>query len=211
MKSRIPLIAVLILAAAGANAAVDTSVAVLWPEHQRVFIQDAPSLLLSDEQKQAFLAASADERDRLIDEFFDEDPIPETEENELVVGIERRMALVRHEEFLSNLDHRARLLFLNGPPARRELVDCASIFMPLEIWHYGPEGARFPLVLYQPTPDAAYRLWLPSDSKRVLYNSEMEYFIEQIEELGVLRRGLRWLKDVCADLSSSMRVPVSMG
>ena len=199
MKARISLIAVLTLAGMGLSAAVDTTAAVLWPEQQRAFIQDAPSLLLSDEQKQAFLAASSEDRDRLIDEFFDEDPIPETEENELTVGIERRVALVRHEEFLSYLDHRARVLFLNGPPARRETVDCASIFMPLEIWYYGPEGARFPVILYQPTPDAAYRLWVPTDSKRVLYNSEMEYFIEQLEELGFLRRGLRWLKDVCAD------------
>ena len=199
MKARIFLTAVWILAAAGVEAVVDSGMAVLWPEHQRVFIQDAPGLLLSEEQQKAFLAASTEERDELVDEFYGQDPIPETEENELIVGIERRMALVRHEEFLSYVDHRARLLFLNGPPADREIVDCASIFNRLEIWHYGPEGASFPLVLYQPTPEASFRLWYPTDSKRVLYNSEMEYFIEQLEELGMMRRGLRWLKTVCAD------------
>ncbi len=199
MRSRILWTGVCILAAVGVRAEVDTRAAVLWPEHQRVFIQDAPSLLLGDEEKKAFLAASPEERDGLVDEFYDRDPLPETEENELTVGIERRVALVRHEEFLSYVDHRAQLLFLNGPPAHREIVDCASIFNPLEIWHYGPEGARFPLVLYQPTPEASYRLWYPTDSKRVLYNSEMEYFIEQVEELGMIKRGLRWLKKVCGD------------
>ncbi len=199
MRTKWILIASLSLVGMAAQGAVDTRPAVLWPEHQRAFIQDAPSLLLTDEQRQSFMAAGSEERDELVSEFYAQDPIPETEENELVAGIERRLALVRHEEYLSFIDHRARLLFLNGAPAHREVVDCASIFMPLEIWYYGPEGARFPLVLYQPTPEAAYRLWVPTDSKRVLYNSEMEYFIEQLEELNVVRRGLRWLKDVCGD------------
>ena len=135
----------------------------------------------------------------MVDEFYGEDPIPETEENELTVGIERRMALVRHEEFLSYRRSPGPVAlpeWSSGPSRDRRLrID----LQPLEIWHYGPEGARFPLVLYQPTPEASYRLWYPTDSKRVLYNSEMEYFIEQLEELGMMRRGLRWLKTVCAD------------
>ena len=98
----------LILLGSGAGAAVDTSVAVLWPEHQRAFIQDGPGLLLSEDDKRAFLAAELEERDRWMQEFLGRDPIPDTEENELTVGIERRMALVRHEEFLSFVDHRAR-------------------------------------------------------------------------------------------------------
>lgn len=200
MRAKLSVIGVALLVAAGVQAAVDTGEAVLWPEHQRAFIQDGPSLLLSDEQKESFLAASSQDRDRQMEEFLAADPIPETEENELELGIGRRMALVRHEEYLSLVDHRARLLFLNGPPAHREIVDCASIFMPLEIWSYGPEGARFPLVVYQPTPGATYRLWVPTDSKRVLYNSQMEYFLQQVEELGLSRRGLRWLKKQCADL-----------
>ena len=197
MIPRTLLIAVLFFVGTGLQAAVDTSGAVLWPEHQRAFIQDAPSLLLSDEQKTTFLAASSEERDRLVDEFYAQDPIPETEENELVKGIERRMALTRQEELLNFLDHRAQVLFLNGSPKRREIVDCGMTFMPIEIWFYGPEGAEFPLVLYQPTPEASYRLWFPTDSKRILYTDEMEYIIAQVEELGVVKRGLRWLKQVC--------------
>jgi len=197
MIPRTLLIAVLFFVGTGLQAAVDTSGAVLWPEHQRAFIQDAPSLLLSDEQKTTFLAASSEERDRLVDEFYAQDPIPETEENELVKGIERRMALTRQEELLNFLDHRAQVLFLNGSPKRREIVDCGMTFMPIEIWFYGPEGAEFPLVLYQPTPEASYRLWFPTDSKRILYTDEMEYIIEQVEEVGIQKRGLRWLVKVC--------------
>ena len=200
MKSRILLSVGLGLTAGGLSAAVDTAAAVLWPEHQRAFIQDAPSLLLDEKQVQAFLAASPEERDRLVNEFYDRDPLPDTEENELTVGIEKRMALVRHEEYLSYIDHRAQLLFLNGSPTRRHIVDCAFIFNPLEIWYYGPEGATFPLVLYQTTPEASFRVWVPTDSKRVLYNSEVEYLIEQFEELGLVRRGMKWLKDNCKDL-----------
>jgi Ca-activated chloride channel family protein len=200
MNMRILLAVALYLASTALQAAVDTSIAVLWPEHQRAFIQDAPSLLLSDEQKLEFLQATTEDRDRFIEAFLGEDPIPETPENELQVGIERRLALVRHEEFLSFVDHRARVLFLNGPPAHREIVDCGQVFVPIEVWFYGPEGARFPLIFHKPTPESGYRAWFPTDSKRVLFNEEMEYFVEQLEELGMMGRGGRWLRKVCPDV-----------
>lgn len=200
MIPRIILAIVLCLAGTGVQAAVDTDDAVLWPEHQRTFIQDAPGLLLTEEQKKTFMQASSEDRDAFIEEFLGDDPIPETEENELAVGIERRLALVRHEEYLSFVDHRARVLFLNGPPAHREIVDCGQVFVPIEVWFYGPEGARFPLILYKPTPDSGYRAWFPTDSKRVLFNSEMEYFIEQLEEIGMMGRGRKWLRQVCPDI-----------
>ena len=200
MIPRILLATVLCLAGAGLQAAVDTSTAVLWPEHQRTFIQDAPSLLLTDEQKREFLQSTAEVRDQFVENFLGEDPIPETEENELAIGIERRLALVRHEEYLSFVDSRARVLFLNGPPAHREIVDCGQVFVPIEVWFYGPEGARFPLIMYQATPESGYRAWFPTDSKRVLFNEEMEYFVEQLEELGMMSRGGKWLRKVCPDV-----------
>ena len=199
MNPRATLLVCLFLAASCVAAAVDTSIAVLWPERQRAFIQDASSLLLTDEQKEAFLAASSEERDRQIEEFYNEDADPETGPGELHKGIERRIALVHQEEFLGFMDHRARLLFLHGQPYNREIVDCGQTFMPVEIWTYGAEEVGVKVVLYQPIPDGAFRLWMPTESKQVLYNREMVYWLEQWEELRGLIRAKRFDLQICED------------
>ena len=154
-----------------------------WSEDQRAFIQDGPGWLLSDRALAEFFALDELGREAFILEYLSQDPIPETPENELVEGIERRLELVRRE-FLSFLDVRAQLLFLRGEPSERQLVDCGETFKPLEIWKYPRGGEMRELVVYQPKLEAPYRLWLPVDSKRVLYSEEMEYFVDQWEELG---------------------------
>jgi Ca-activated chloride channel family protein len=151
----------------------------LWPEPQRAFFQDGPGLLLSDEERSEILGVDEAGRERLIREVLDRDPIPETPENELRLGIERRMRLVR-EELPSPRDARAQLLFLRGRPAERLVVDCAAAFRPLEIWTYRhPEGGGKDLILYRPSAGEPFRLWLPIDSKRALYTSEMEFWLSQ--------------------------------
>lgn len=168
----------------------------LWPEDQRAFLQDGPGLLLSREQTDELTNLDVVGRQRFIDEFL-RDPLPETEENELVLGIAERRALVRRE-LMTFLDARAQVLFLHGPPRRREIVDCAETYKPLELWTYGlGEGTFRTLVFYQPKPRSSFRLWLPLDSKRVLYNEEMEYWLEQIAELGRRLRGVRFDYQIC--------------
>ncbi len=39
-------------------------------------------------------------------------------------------------------------------------------------------------MVYQPDRDDPWRLWLPVDGKRSLFNEEMAYYLDQIEELG---------------------------
>ncbi len=54
------------------------------------------------------------------------------------------------------------------------------------------------LVVYRPKPGEAYRLWLPIDSKRQIYNPEMEYWLEQWEELRTrIRGGRRFDRTIC--------------
>ncbi len=54
------------------------------------------------------------------------------------------------------------------------------------------------LVVYRAKNDEPYRLWLPIDSKRGLYNPEMEYWLEQWEELrSRLRGGRRFDRTIC--------------
>ena len=175
------------------------AVPLLWPEEQRAFLQDGPGLLLNREQADELTDLDVVGREKFIDELL-RDPLPETPENELVLGIEERRKLVRHE-FLTFLDARAQVLFLQGPPRRREIIDCAETYKSLELWTYSrEEGTYVTLVFYQPKPRDDFRLWLPLDSKRVLYNEEMEYWLEQIAELGnriQIRRGQRFDYQIC--------------
>ena len=106
-----------------------------WPEEQRAFFQDGPALLLPADQRAALLTASPVERQAAIDAFLDRDPVPETAADELRLGIERRRELVMREIGTFS-DDRARLLFLHGRPLQRLVVDCASVFRPLE--HFPP-------------------------------------------------------------------------
>ena len=155
---------------------------VLWPGRQRQFLQDGPGLLLSDGDRDRLLAMSNGERERFIDDFLAQDPQPDTPENELLAAIDRRRELVE-AEFLSYLDHRAHVLFLNGEPLERKVIECGQTFQPIEVWSYGEEGATPWLLFYKAGPGRPYRVWLPIDSKRALYNRDMEYWLEQWEEL----------------------------
>lgn len=151
----------------------------LWPEPQRAFFQDGPGLLLSPEERDEILGLDEAGRGRLIGEFLGRDPIPETPQNELAEGIERRLRLVAGE-LPSPRDARGQLLFLRGRPAERLVVDCAAAFKPLEIWTYPGDGSALKeLILYRPSAGEPFRLWLPIDSKRALYTSEMEFWLLQ--------------------------------
>jgi len=111
-------------------------------------------------------------------------------------------------ELPSPRDSRGQLLFLRGRPAERLVIDCAAAFRPLEIWSYrGADGAAKDLVLYRPSAGEPFRLWLPIDSKRALYTSEMEFWLAQWD---LLRLPMRQRIDrfFCPD---SVRVDAATG
>lgn len=170
----------------------------LWPEEQRAFLQDGPAYLLEPAERDRFAALDEAERQRFMEEFLARDPLPETPENELREGIRRRLLLIRNEGLLPS-DDRAQLLFLRGPADERKVLDCGSTFKPVELWGYGPEKGRSYAVLYQPDPMETYRLWLPSESKRVLYTPELQYFLEQWEELRGFIFGKRFDYQLCEE------------
>jgi Ca-activated chloride channel homolog len=158
----------------------------LWPEAQRAFFQDGPGLLLTLDQRETFLSLDEAGRDAYIGEMLGRDPLPETPANELVEGIALRRRLVAAEsQTLLPLDARAQLLFLRGRPAERVVLDCAAIFKPMEVWSYpADDGVMKDLVVYQPSSGEPFILWLPVDSKRALYISEAEYWLDQAESEG---------------------------
>lgn len=159
----------------------------LWPEPERAFLQDGPGLLLTTEQRTELRGFNPEARARWIQEFLDRDPNPQTPVNELREGIARRQRLA-NDEYLSPQDVRWQLLFLDGKPDDRTQIDCGTAFKPLELWSYregvGPDGkpVERQLVLYAPERGVPFRLWIPSDSKRALFTSQMEYWLQQWEE-----------------------------
>jgi VWFA-related protein len=151
---------------------------------------------LTPTERQELTGLDEEGRQAWIDRFL-ADPTPETDANELVIGLERRGRLARAET-LSPADARYQLLFLNGPPLERTPVDCGVAFVPAEIWAYelpagedGGEADRQELVVFRPGPGRVWRLWVPLDGKRALYTSEMAYWLEQWEQANARRYGIR--------------------
>lgn len=176
----------------------------LWPESERAFYQDGPALLLTPEQRTNLRGLNPEARARWIQEFLDKDPLPETPANELRDAIALRWKLA-NDQFPSPQDARAQLLFLHGMPVDRLPVDCAAVFKPLEVWSYpagiGPDGKPVTrgVLVYSPAKGAPYRLWVPSDSKRLLYTPLMEYWLEQWEELRGRIRAVRFDLQNCKE------------
>ncbi len=233
MKARFGTFAVGVSLALAASAAPPTGPppAWSWPEAQRAFLEDGPGWLLSPEQRAELEALDEAGRETWIADFLATDPFPDTPENELTEAIRRRQALA-YADNESPADVRFRLVFLNGTPQSRQIVDCGFAFKPLEVWRYAPTaeasrrsiaiqqaanppGSRDPglkaprkfsgweegprLVLYRPSQVAAWRLWDPFDGKKALYSSEMEYLLQQYEELRNLISGERFDVQVCKE------------
>jgi VWFA-related protein len=170
----------------------------LWPEAERAFYQDGPGLLLTPEQRTELRGFNPEARAAWIRQFLEKDPVPETPVNELKEGIERRRLLAQ-DQFTTPQDGRAQIVFLQGLPDDRQIIDCGSVFVPMEIWTYrrggkGPDGKLLErqLLVYQPSPGELYKLWTPNDSKRPLYKEQIEYWLEQWEELRGRIRAVRF-------------------
>lgn len=172
---------------------------VLWPDHHREFLQDGPAWLLDEATLATFLQLDLDEREAFILDFLGAGELADRDADLLAEGVRRRRLLVQRE-FLSPLDVRARLLFLHGRPDAVELIECGQAYKPIQIWRYPGAGETVPeLLLYRPKPDMPFRLWLPIESKRVLYTEELEYYMDQYDAVG--GAGFRGRPDriLCAD------------
>jgi len=160
-----------------------------WTSDEREFFLDGPQFLLAPAELERVRSLDPLSRLEYIDTFLDRGRVAE--------AVEHRRQRVRMAG-LPFFDVRARLLFLHGEPDAIDPVDCDQTFRPLQLWRYGPEdGEHTNLVIYQPKPAEVFRLWLPEDTKRALYMPEMEYFLEQYEELRGLLRARRFDLQVC--------------
>ena len=167
-------------------------------EELRRFLDQGPALLLPPAERLRIAALPVPEGLAAARAFLAGDPLPETPANELALGIELRQRLA-WSEGLSLRDARGLMLFLHGTPRERLEVDCGDTFHPLEIWSYGPVESPQSAVLYRPRADAFFALWRPTESKRALYMPEMEYYLEQWEELRGLTSGKRPDRILCKE------------
>jgi VWFA-related protein len=124
-------------------------------------------ILLTDEEREAFLALEADyQRDAFIQRFWRvRDPDPSTARNELKERWEELSDRVA-KEFEGALDDRGRMLLLNGPPTESFQASCPGRIYPVEIWYYARSwavGHEFVLVFYRPHGGGPWRLFHPAD------------------------------------------------
>ncbi len=163
-----------------------------WTADEQAFWYDGPAWLMPEPERDGLLQLEPQERSRVMAEFLDP---PGVSAEDLESAIERRRRLML-EENLSTLDERSRLLFLHGPPTVRQIVDCAEAFQPMEIWRY---GNSHPLVLYQPKSSQLFRIWLPLESKKVLYTQELRFWLEEWEIFKRHLRGKRVDRILCPE------------
>ncbi len=163
---------------------------------------DEVTILLSDEEKAAFLTLEKDyQRDAFIKRFWEvRDPYPETAKNEFK---DRWRATVEQARasFGSLVDDRSRLMLLNGPPDGRITSRCSTVLWPLEVWYYG-KGNRlreeFVLVFYQRWGAGQYRLWSPGEGFDVLFvdgsnNASLDRVVNECRDGDQLAGGIGWV------------------
>lgn len=181
--------------AAQAQAATAES---LLPPQYRQWLEEV-TVLITDEERQAFLALQKDyQRDAFIDRFWRErDPYPDTGRNELRERWGERVKVAR-AGFRRLDDARAKVLLLNGEPEVRRGIRCRAAFWPLELWFY-PGGSdlfrsRFVVVFYQPGGAGPYRIWHQSFGRQELvsFDTGASCLPEDVE---LIRIALRWIDE----------------
>lgn len=180
VSSAISLVAASVLAVPAAAASATPT---LLSDDQRAFFFEGPGWLLSDEARDEALAKDEAGRAAFLEGFAESVGVSR---EDLAEALGRRRQLAR-AEILSPLDVRFKLLFLNGAPTERLVVDCGQAFVPLEIWSWRrpevkEEDDRDAVVVYQASPGVPWRLWLPFEGKKTLYVDEMVYLLEQWQE-----------------------------
>jgi len=143
------------------------------PQKYQDFL-DQVTLLISDEEREAFLGLNEDyERDAFIERFWRvRDPDPRTARNELEDQWAARLDAVARDYPDPN-DERGRMLLLNGPPDTVITSRC-SILYPLEVWIWGRSpavGHELAIVLYRRRGAGPFRVWSPFDGRGALFDT----------------------------------------
>jgi VWFA-related protein len=211
MRRRLPLLAVAILALAGpagVGAADNPDTREAGDERREAIAglsesyrawMESVDLLLSEEEKDAFLALTQDyQREAFIKRFWEQrDTVKRTARNEFREQWEARVQEARRR-FGDITEARSRVLLLNGPPADvLTSYDCPLLLVPLEIWFY-PRSDRVPepfvVVLYRKWGSGPFRIWNPkADGYEAFIPSGVEETRENVGDgnPGLVKQGRR--------------------
>ncbi len=159
------------------------------PEAFRAWLEMV-ELLMTDEEREVFLALKSDHRRKIfIDRFWQvRDPFPETGANEFHATWIERVAQA-NERFGTLEGERPRALLVLGPPRTVSTAPCSRMLGFSELWQYQDERGHFYLLFVRGgvAPDG-YRLWSPVEGLRTLVQwsarpmaSDSEVLAELIE------------------------------
>ncbi len=164
-------------------------------EFLRSLAEDGPAWILTEEERVQFVSSNIEARAAMWEAFLQRSPDGAKVERAVL----RRLARVRALGF-APADARLRLYWLQGEPVTRETLGCSAVTRPIELWSYRKGERTVTAVLYQPRGRPVFQLWLPTESKRVLYEADVEYFLEQYEEikrsLGATRPDVALCKEI---------------
>ncbi len=139
------------------------------PEPYRTWLE-VVDLLLTDEEREIFLALKSDHRRQIfIDRFWQvRDPFPETGANEFRDSWLERVARAK-ERFGTLAGERSLALLALGPPRLVSTSPCFRMIGLSELWHYHQDRGTFYLLFVRGvgSPDG-YRLWSPAEGVRSL-------------------------------------------
>jgi len=149
------------------------------PEKYRGWLEEV-AVLISDEERQAFLALNEDyHRDAFIDRFWRaRDPYPDTARNEFRSRYEERVSQAR-ARFESLTSEQARIFLLNGEPAAIRKLECSTLLWPTEIWYYaGSDIVRYEffLVWFRRWGAGPFRIWEPTEGLGQLFQENFGVF-----------------------------------
>ncbi|HVS64888.1 MAG TPA: VWA domain-containing protein [Thermoanaerobaculia bacterium] len=153
-------------------------------ERHHTFLEEV-ALLISEEEREAFLALSKDyQRDQFIEEFWRKrDEYPDTARNETRERWEQRLLEAR-QLFDGLEDDRSTYLLLNGPADVRVVSHCRGVMVPSEAWFYGfgsesdvlatsfgaqqLRSGQFVALFYRRFGKGVFRIWSPTRGLDVL-------------------------------------------
>lgn len=161
------------------------------PERHQRWLEEV-ALLISKEEKRAFLALEADyQRDAFIESFWKaRDANPESDRNGFRDAWYDRLDFVR-DEYGNWTEDRARVMLLNGIPGEREKFSCGAILHPIEIWRYPwteRAGREITLLFLWRHGLPPARLWTPRDGYLALFSETKEVLESRCDLEGDGRR-----------------------
>jgi GWxTD domain-containing protein len=142
------------------------------PEQWRIWLDQEVYPLISDEQRETFLALESEaQRVTFAERLWDLWGVQTGLGSDFQRVYSERLRYCR-ETFRSTTEDRARAVLIYGHPDSTQRSRCSRVFFPLEFWyweHLEGLGNHIVVLFYQPDGVGPWRVWSPFETRRVLY------------------------------------------